>query len=127
MDSKPPKTPNAREIAAQIRDDIADGTYGPGARLPGAKGYAKKLGVALMTVQSAYGQLAEEGLVEGRPGSGTYVIDPVQGEPTAQQTAVGIRDIQAELVRVTSRLTDLAERVEKLEEERTSSTSSGSE
>ncbi|MGW9427479.1 GntR family transcriptional regulator [Streptomyces decoyicus] len=116
MDSKPSKTPNAREIAAQIRDGIAAGTYGPGARLPGAKGYAKKLGVALMTVQRAYGQLAEEGLVEGRQGSGTYVIDPVQGEPTAQQTAVSIRDVKAELVRVTAQLADLAERVAKLEE-----------
>ncbi|MFI0908692.1 GntR family transcriptional regulator [Streptomyces sioyaensis] len=116
MDSKPSKTPNAREIAAQIRDDIAAGKYGPGARLPGAKGYAKKLGVALMTVQRAYGQLAEEGLVEGRPGSGTYVVDPVQGEPTAQQTAASFRDIHAELVRVTAQLADLTKRVAKLEE-----------
>ncbi|MEU7254383.1 winged helix-turn-helix domain-containing protein [Streptomyces rimosus] len=116
MESKPAKKLNAREIAAQFRDDIANGTYGPGARLPGAKGHAKKLGVALMTVQSAYGQLAEEGLVEGRPGSGTYVVDPVQGTPTAQQTAAGIRDMQAELARVTAQLTDLAERVAKLEE-----------
>lgn len=111
MDSKP----NAREIAAQLRSEIADGTYGPGTRLPGAKGYAKKLGVALMTVQSAYGQLAEEGLVEGRPGSGTFVLDPVKGEPTAQQTAMGLRELQVELKHVTSQLSDLHGRIERLE------------
>ncbi|MCM2418998.1 winged helix-turn-helix domain-containing protein [Streptomyces sp. RKAG293] len=115
MDAKPEKKPNAKEIAATFRNDIADGVYGPGARLPGAKGYAGKLGVALMTVQNAYGRLAEEGLVEGRQGSGTYVVDPAAGEPTAQQAASSIRELQAELTHVTSQLSELRSRVEALE------------
>ncbi|MGP3985093.1 GntR family transcriptional regulator [Streptomyces sp. KR80] len=124
MDSKPEK-PNAKEIAAKFRNDIADGVYGPGARLPGAQGYAKKLGVALMTVQHAYRQLAEDGLVIGRQGSGTYVIDPAKGEPTAQQAAASIRDLQTELTHVTSQLQELSDRVARLEEDRASAASPG--
>ncbi|MET7715279.1 winged helix-turn-helix domain-containing protein [Streptomyces sp. NPDC005407] len=118
MDWKPETPPSAKDIAAKYRADIADGTYSPGARLPGAQGLAKKLGVALMTVQSAYRQLAEDGLVEGRPGSGTYVVDPRKGEPSAQLTAAGLRDLQDQLKHVTSQLSDLRDRVERLEAER---------
>lgn len=116
MDSKPGKRPSAREIAAKFRKDIAEGVYGTGAQLPGAQSYARKLGVALMTVQNAYRQLAEDGLVEGRRGSGTYVIDPAEGEPSAQEAAASIRDLQGQLKHVTSQLGELSERVAKLEE-----------
>lgn len=120
MQSKPGKRPSAKEIAAKFRTEIAEGIYGPGAPLPGAQSYAKKLGVALMTVQSAYRQLAEDGLVEGRRGSGTYVVDPAQSEPSAQQVAVSLRDLQDELQHVTSQLSDLSQRVAKLEKDGTS-------
>ncbi|MFD7228860.1 GntR family transcriptional regulator [Streptomyces sp. NPDC059881] len=124
MDWKPETPPTAKDIAAHYRAEIADGTYGAGARLPGAQGLAKQLGVALMTVQSAYRQLAEDGLVEGRPGSGTYVIDAKESEPSAQHTAASLRDLQEQVRHVTSRLDDLSERLAQLETERTSATSS---
>ncbi|MEU1822623.1 GntR family transcriptional regulator [Streptomyces abikoensis] len=125
MDWTPEKPPTAKEIAARFRSAMADGAYPPGRQLPGAKGLAKQLGVALMTVQSAYKQLAEDGLVEGRRGSGTYVIDPRKGEPTAQQAVSSIRDLQEQLKQATSQIAELSERVAKLEEERTSSASRG--
>ncbi|MFJ4806417.1 GntR family transcriptional regulator [Streptomyces murinus] len=115
MDWKPEKPPTAKEIAARFRDDLAAERYSPGARLPGAKGMAKELGVSLMTVQSAYKQLAEDGLVEGRAGSGTYVIDPKKGNQTAGQTARGLRELQDHLAHVTSQLSELRVRVEQLE------------
>ncbi|WP_052411323.1 GntR family transcriptional regulator [Streptomyces sp. NRRL S-118] len=115
MDWKPERPPAAKEIAANFRDRIADGTYPPGGQLPGAKGLAKELGVSLMTVQSAYRQLADDGLVVGRRGSGTYVIDPKKGDPTAQQTALGLRELQDQLTHLTSQLSELRERVERLE------------
>lgn len=121
MDSKPDTPPSAKDIAARFRTEIADGAYSPGARLPGAQSLAKKLGVALMTVQSAYRQLAEDGLVEGRPGSGTYVIDPREGEPAAQFAAASLRDLQEQMKHVTSQLGDLLERVKRLEAEQASS------
>ncbi|MFP1625674.1 GntR family transcriptional regulator [Streptomyces sp. 5K101] len=115
MDWKPAKPPTAKEIAARFRDRLAAGTYSPGARLPGAKGLAKELGVSLMTVQSAYKQLADDGLVEGRPGSGTYVVDPQKGDQTANQTALGLRELRSQLSHVTSQLSELRDRVERLE------------
>ena len=38
---------------------------------------AKSLGVARGTVREALNQLAEEGIVEIRPGSGSYVVQPI--------------------------------------------------
>lgn len=115
MDSQLKRKLNAREIAAKIRDEIAAGTFGPGDRLPGARAYAKKLGVALMTVQSAYAQLQEEGLVEGRAGSGTYVRDPAPGEQAPREAAQRVTELQAEVSRVSAELASLAERVKQLE------------
>ncbi|WP_336318731.1 GntR family transcriptional regulator [Streptomyces lavendofoliae] len=118
MDWKPERPPTAKEIAAQFRGRIADGMYPPGGQLPGAKGLAKELGVSLMTVQSAYKQLADDGLVVGRRGSGTYVLDPKKGDPTAQQTAMGLRELQDQLMHLTSQLSELRGRVEQLEADR---------
>ncbi|MGW5006614.1 GntR family transcriptional regulator [Streptomyces parvulus] len=115
MDSQSKRKPNAREIAARIRDEIATGTYGPGARLPGARAYAKKLGVALMTVQNAYTQLQEEGLVEGVAGSGTYVRDPAPGEQGPREAAQRLTELQAEVARVSTELAGLVLRVKQLE------------
>ncbi|MBB5117806.1 hypothetical protein AF335_04595 [Streptomyces eurocidicus] len=115
MDSQQTRKPNAREIAARIRDEIAAGTFGPGDRLPGGRAYAKKLGVSLMTVQNAYTQLREEGLVEGVSGSGTYVRDTAPGEPTPREAAQRLTDLQAEVARISTVLAGLADRVQQLE------------
>jgi DNA-binding GntR family transcriptional regulator len=115
VDSQPKRKPNAREIAGRIRDEIAAGTFGPGDRLPGARAYAKKLGVALMTVQNAYAQLQEEGLVEGVAGSGTYVRDPAPGEQSPREAAQRLTELQAEVARVSTELAGLVERVRQLE------------
>ncbi|MET9320848.1 GntR family transcriptional regulator [Streptomyces sp. NPDC003038] len=115
MDWNPEKPPTAKEIAAKFRKDIGGGVYPTGSQLPGAKGLAKSLGVGLMTVQSAYRQLAEDGLVVGRQGSGTYVLDPAKGDPTAQDAVSGLRELQNQLAHVTSQLSELQDRVERLE------------
>jgi GntR family transcriptional regulator len=111
------KPPTARDIAGYYRREIAEGNIAPLQRLPAARGLAKKLGVATMTVQSAYAQLREEGLVDSRQGSGTYAREAAADEPTAQQTAMGLRELQARLEHVTSQLTELSERVANLEGE----------
>jgi DNA-binding GntR family transcriptional regulator len=116
VDSQQKRKPNAREIAAKLRDEIASGTFGPGDRLPGGRAYATKLGVSLMTVQNAYAQLQEDGLVEGVTGSGTYVRDPAPGEPKPRDSARRLNELQAEVARVSTELAGLAERVKQLEE-----------
>ncbi|WP_326590252.1 winged helix-turn-helix domain-containing protein [Streptomyces sp. NBC_01294] len=116
MDSEPKRKPNAREIAARIRGEIAAGTFGPGDRLPGGRAYAKKLGVSLMTVQNAYTQLRDEGLVEGVSGSGTYVRETTPGEQGPREAAQSLADLQAEVTRVSTELAGLIKRVGQLEE-----------
>jgi DNA-binding GntR family transcriptional regulator len=118
MDWSADTPPTAKDIAGYYRGEIAEGSLPPLRQLPAARVLAKKLGVATMTVQSAYTQLRAEGLVDSRQGSGTYVRDAAAGAPTTQQTAVGLRELQTRLERVTSQLTELSERVAKLEDGR---------
>lgn len=64
------------QVRAQIREQIVDGALPPGTRLPGETEFAKRLNVNRMTVSRALQDLAAEGLVVQRRGSGTYVADP---------------------------------------------------
>ncbi|MGP3771821.1 GntR family transcriptional regulator [Streptomyces sp. SDT5-1] len=116
MESEPKRKPTSREIAAHFRAEIAAGTYSPGAKLPGAKGHAQKLGVAVMTVQTAYSQLNTEGLTEGVPGSGTYVRDPAAGKQGPREAAQSVIDLQADVARMSTELAGLVERVKQLED-----------
>jgi GntR family phosphonate transport system transcriptional regulator len=62
-----------RHVADTIERGIADGTYPPGARLPGETEIALSQGVHRHTVRRALATLAERGLVRAERGSGTYV------------------------------------------------------
>lgn len=117
MDWSAETPPTAKDIAAYYRQLIADGELPPLSQLPAARSLAKRLGVATMTVQGAYTQLRAEGLVESRQGSGTYVRDTEAGAPSAQETAMGLRELQTQLQHVTSQLAELSERVAHLEGE----------
>ncbi len=68
-----------------------------------------------MTVQNAYAQLRDDGLVEGRSGSGTYVRDAAPGEQAPREAAQRLSDLQAEVARVSTELASLVERVRQLE------------
>ncbi len=61
------------QICDQIRQRIVDGQIIEGARLPASRNYAADIGVSRTTIVSAYEQLAAEGYIEGRGGSGFYV------------------------------------------------------
>ncbi len=61
------------DIASILRRDINKGVLASKDRLPAERSLADKYGVARGTVREALHRLAEEGLVEIRAGSGTYV------------------------------------------------------
>jgi GntR family transcriptional regulator/MocR family aminotransferase len=63
----------ARQLAAALRGAISDGTLGAGARLPSTRALAAELGLARSTVVGVYEQLAAEGFIAARPGSGYSV------------------------------------------------------
>jgi GntR family transcriptional regulator/MocR family aminotransferase len=75
--------PLTTQIAAQLREALADGRLAPGERLPSSRALAASLGVSRTVVTAAYTQLFAEGWLEGRHGSGTYVAAG-PGSPPAE-------------------------------------------
>ncbi|WP_433370066.1 GntR family transcriptional regulator [Streptosporangium sp. CA-115845] len=62
-----------QRIAADLRRRIQAGELAPGDKTPSTRAIARDFGVALATAVRALAVLKEEGLVEGRPRSGTVV------------------------------------------------------
>ena len=62
-----------RLIYDELRRAILSGRLRPGERLPSTRQVAQRLRVARNTIARAYDDLASEGYLEGRVGSGTYV------------------------------------------------------
>lgn len=60
-------------IAATLRDEIAQGGYAPGDRLPTEAALAARFGVNRHTLRRALAGLAEEGVVHSRRGAGVFV------------------------------------------------------
>ncbi len=65
--------PIQQQIARQIRELVLGGRLKPKAKLPSSRALAEQLGVARATVVEAFEQLASEGYIETRMGSGTTV------------------------------------------------------
>ena len=72
---RPPATsePLYTRIAARVRQDVRDGRYTPGQRLPSEVDLARQLSVSRGTVRQALTTLLDEGLLETVPGRGTFV------------------------------------------------------
>jgi len=70
------KTPGYQSIAQTIRDRILSGQYIPGARIPSIRQFAEDFGCNKLTVHRAFETLNQEGLIENRVGSGSYVRFP---------------------------------------------------
>lgn len=66
-------TPLYRQLCEQMRDLVLDGKIPAGSRLPSIRAFAGQLTISRNTVISALDQLAAEGLLESRRGSGVYV------------------------------------------------------
>lgn len=71
--------PLHRQIATRLRGAIATGMIAPGARLPATRVLATQLGIARGTVETAYAQLAGEGLVVTRGAAGTMIAPSLRG------------------------------------------------
>src|SRR5262245_55223149 len=76
--------PLFRQVYRALRTAIVAGDYAAGSRLPASRDLANELGVARATVLLAYEQLADEGYVAGRQGSGTYVQGTAPSAPAAR-------------------------------------------
>jgi GntR family phosphonate transport system transcriptional regulator len=67
------KTPIWKAIATALRDDLAEGRYRPGDKLPTEAALAERFGVNRHTVRHGISSLVEEGLIRTRRGAGAYV------------------------------------------------------
>jgi DNA-binding LacI/PurR family transcriptional regulator len=65
--------PKHKEISRHLLSEIGSGRYKPGSKLPSEARLVRQFGVSRPTVGRALRDLAAEGLIERRAGSGTYV------------------------------------------------------
>lgn len=85
MESKEASTKTRGTLTEEIRrtliDRIESGYYQPGQRLPSEVELARELSVSIAPIRAAFAQLVSAGLINRRPGSGTYVsAEPLQHE-----------------------------------------------
>ncbi|MGP3969192.1 aminotransferase-like domain-containing protein [Streptomyces sp. 6N223] len=67
------------QLAASLRDELK--RYSPGEKLPASRALVARYRVSPVTVTRALAQLATEGLVITRPGSGAYRAEPHAARP----------------------------------------------
>jgi DNA-binding GntR family transcriptional regulator len=86
--------PLYEQIAGSIRDDIRQGKYTPGAKLPSMAELAQAFGVSDLTVDRALKDLQGDGYVAVRHGRGTFVLDrPIDDLEQLRTQAQQLRDL----------------------------------
>jgi GntR family transcriptional regulator / MocR family aminotransferase len=87
-----PTLPRRTQLEASLRNAIRVGRLRPGSRLPSSRALAAELGVSRRLVVEVYEQLAAEGHLVARRGSGTRVapqpLEPHRAAPVALAGAV---------------------------------------
>ena len=74
--------PRYLQLARALKQAILDGRCAPASRLPATRVLARELDLSRNTVLAAYEQLAAEGFIEGKVGSGCYVAAFVPARAT---------------------------------------------
>jgi DNA-binding LacI/PurR family transcriptional regulator len=77
-DSAKPEVPRHRLIYEELLGEIQSGMYKPGDRLPSEAVLCERFQASRITIAKAFQSLQRDHLVTRRPGSGTYVEEPVQ-------------------------------------------------
>lgn len=81
------RVPLALQISDRIRDRIESGEWELGHRIPGEHELAEVLGASRNTVREAVRGLVHAGLLDARPGDGTYVCAETELEVALQRRA----------------------------------------
>ena len=87
-----------KQLVQQVRQALRVGLLEPGDQLPRVREVAESLAINPNTVLKAYRELEHKGLVEGRPGLGTFVLRSLAGPSLANQAGLR-RDLEAWLGR----------------------------
>lgn len=75
-----------RQIQTVLEDEIGNGTFAPGEKLPTEQKLAARFGVNRHTIRRALGRLADRGLVRVEQGRGTFVQENVIEYPLGKRT-----------------------------------------
>ena len=86
------KVPAYKQIAEEVLDRLASGAWTEGDRLPTIHEMAQMADVNPNTVVRAYRELEGRGLIEGRPGLGTFLRQP-QALPESNERTEKLREI----------------------------------
>jgi GntR family transcriptional regulator len=97
LDSRSPGA-TYKQLVQQVRQALRVGLLEPGDQLPRVREVAESLAINPNTVLKAYRELELEGLVEGRPGLGTFVVRSLAGPALASQAGLR-RELEAWLGR----------------------------
>ena len=89
---KPKSSPYAR-VKAYLKKQLQHGRWPPGARMPSEAELVAKFGVSRMTVNRAFGELQNEGLINRVQGVGTFAAQLHRVSST-----LTIRDLHSEIV-----------------------------
>jgi DNA-binding transcriptional regulator YhcF (GntR family) len=81
------EVPIGVQLAWAIRTRIDEGTLSAGERLPGLRDLAAALGINANTVRAVYARLEQEGLLDSRQGSGTFVAAGEEAKSRASSIA----------------------------------------
>ena len=85
--------PAYRQLVDQVRQALQLGILLPGDQLPTVRDVVRQIAINPNTVHRAYRDLEQQGLTEGRPGSGTFVKRSLDAAP--EQRAGLQRDVAA--------------------------------
>jgi len=97
-----------RQLYGQLREAIVAGAFPAGMRLPSTRALARDLAISRNTVSAAFEQLALEGYVTARAGSGTRIAAPADRLPT-----IGAAGLDASPPVRLSRMGDALDRLER--------------
>ena len=92
------KAPLYEQLAQQLRWQIAMGFLSPDEPLPSVRQLSGELGINPNTIQKAYRQMEQEGLIYSRAGKGNFVT-PAVDEQRLKQQEDQLRVLKTELVR----------------------------
>jgi GntR family transcriptional regulator len=104
--------PKYRQIAEELREQIASGALEVGGKMPTKDRLAKLYDVALATVTRALEELQREGLIRSDQGAGTWILKKPSAGPSPEFTAIMER-----LDGMDGEIRQLREQVERLESE----------
>ncbi len=81
--------PAYRQLIDQVRHALRLGLLRPGDQLPTVRDVVGQIAINPNTVHRAYRDLEQQGLTEGRPGSGTFVTRSLCEAPDEQPLLLG--------------------------------------